>query len=230
MSHKFAIIGLGSFGLSVAKNLAQRGAEVLAIDQNEEIIERIKDEVAYAITMDSTDIKALTSQNIAEMDAVLVAIGENTEGLLFTTILLLELKAKRILARVVTHQQRLILQRLGIEEIVAPEDMVGMITAERLINPNMNSSMALPDEHHIVELKAPRKIFKKTVGEMNFLESYDLDLIAIKRQYDEYFEGKKKTIEHLIKSPSPDIIIESSDILIMLGRIDDTNKFVEINS
>ena len=89
MAGRFAIIGLGQFGFAVAKKLTDKGAEVLAIDRDIERIDLIKDDVAYAVAMDSTDIKALVAQNVAEMDAVLIAIGENIEGLLLTTVHLL---------------------------------------------------------------------------------------------------------------------------------------------
>ena len=80
--YKFAVIGLGQFGNAIARTLALRGAEVLAIDSSEDHIEDIKDEVSYAVCMDATDIKALRSQNVADMDAVVVAIGEDFEALM----------------------------------------------------------------------------------------------------------------------------------------------------
>ena len=77
MQHsKFAVIGVGRYGHTIAKRLAEKGAQVFAFDSDEEKIENIKDEVAYAVTLDSTDIKALKTQSINDMDAVVVAIGE----------------------------------------------------------------------------------------------------------------------------------------------------------
>lgn len=227
---KFAIIGLGNFGMSVARNLAFRGAEVLAIDRDIERVEMLKDEVAYAVALDSTDLKALMSQNIMEMDAVLIAIGENIEGLLLTTVLLLELKTKRIIARAVSAQQRIILEKLGVKEILSPEDEVGLMVAERLLNPNMNSFMVLPDEYQIVEIKVPKKIVKKSVGEINFENHYDLDLIAIKRRYEEYEDNRKTIVDHVVKRPNENTIIEASDVVIILGKSYDIEKFVLANN
>jgi len=227
---KFAIIGLGHFGYAVAKNLALRGAEVLAIDKNIERVELIKDDVAYAVALDSTDPKALTSQNIGDMDAVMVAIGENIEGLLLTTVLLLELKVKRIIARAVSEQQRIILQKLGVKEILSPEEEVGVIVSERLMNPSMNSFMSLPDNYQIVEIRLPKRIARKTIEEVAFVENFQLDLIAIRRHYEEFIDSKKVTIQHLIKQPNTDIILEATDVLVVLGKEYDVDKFMEVNN
>ena len=92
---RFAVIGLGQFGSAIAKNLSNRGAEVLAIDSSLEIVEGIKEEVSHAVALDATDKKALLSQNIQDVDAVVVAIGENFQALLLCTFLLIELEVKR---------------------------------------------------------------------------------------------------------------------------------------
>ncbi|PCH91499.1 MAG: potassium transporter KtrA, partial [Bacteroidetes bacterium] len=94
---RFTVIGLGLFGTEIAKTLAKRGSEVLAIDVNDEKTKNIQDDVAYAVSLDATDIKALQAQNINNSDAVVVAIGENFESLLLCTVHLLDLKVKRII-------------------------------------------------------------------------------------------------------------------------------------
>ena len=81
-SSRFAVIGLGQFGSSIARQLSSRGAEVLAIDNSEDHIEAVAGEVAYGVTMDATDMKALRSQNIQDMDAVIVAIGDSAASTL----------------------------------------------------------------------------------------------------------------------------------------------------
>ncbi len=163
------------------------------------------------------------------MDAVLVAIGENIEGLLLTTVQLLELGVKRIIARAMADQQRLILEKLGVKEILSPEDEVGKLVAEKLLNPNMKAFLPLPDNFSIVEIQAPRRIVNKKIGQVRFTDNYALDLITIKRVYEEYHEGRKLFAEHLINRPTNDIAIEQSDVLIVLGKSNDVEKFVELN-
>src|SRR5690606_24273426 len=117
MRHKFAVIGLGRFGNSIARTLAERGAEVLAIDNNEDHVEDIKDDVAYAVTLDAMDSRALEAQNVQDMDAAIVSIGEDFEALLITTANLQELNIKRIITRAANKQQRRILEKMGVQEI-----------------------------------------------------------------------------------------------------------------
>src|SRR5688572_22212713 len=127
MNFKFAVIGLGRFGTKIALTLSHRGAEVLAIDNDEMKVDNLRDDVAYAVTMDSTDVKALQSQRIQDVDAVVVAIGENFEALLLTTAHLQDMNVKRVIARAATPQQRMILEKMGVSEILSPEDEVGII-------------------------------------------------------------------------------------------------------
>lgn len=229
MAEKFAVIGLGQFGSIVAKKLSERGAEVLAIDKDIERVELVKDDVAYAVALDSTDLRALSAQNVADMDAVLITIGENIEGLLLTTVQLLELNVKRIIARAMSEQQRLILDKLGVKEILSPEEEAASIIAETLINPSMKDFLPLPDDFEIAEIKAPVRIFKRTVAEIDFEPNYGLKLITIKRLFEEIRKGHKEVVEHLVVKISADTIIEPSDTLIVLGKSQDVDKFIEIN-
>jgi len=230
MQDRFAVIGMGQFGYRVAKQLTSKGAEVLAIDKDMDRVEMIKDDVTYAVSLDSTDIKALGSQNLQDMDAVLVAIGENIEGLLLTTVLLLELNVKRIVARAMTAQQRIILEKLGVQEILSPEDEVGIMVAEMLINPTMKAFLQLPDDFEIAEIQVPRKIIGKNLDDIDLRESYSLQLVTIKRLYEEYSADKKTMVEHLVQTINRDTIIEGSDMLVVLGKSFHVQKFIELNS
>ena len=112
-------------------------------------VEGIKDEVCHAVALDATDKKALLSQNIEDVDAVVVAIGENFQALLLCTFLLIELKIKRIITRSMGNDQRRILEKMGVTEILSPEDEVGGNVAEMLINPNVVMCLQLPDDFEI---------------------------------------------------------------------------------
>jgi trk system potassium uptake protein len=229
MINKFAVIGLGQFGESIAKTLSLRGAEVLAIDIDLDIVESIKDEVAYAVALDSTDIKALKAQNIEDMDAVVVAIGENFEGLLLTTVLLLEMNIKRVIARAANAQQRMILERVGVKEILSPEDTVGKSVAEMLLQPTMRSFLTLPDDYEIVEINTPTRLVEKKISDVGLREKYNLNLITIKREFVETVDGEPTTVQHIIGVPKAETVLRTSDILIILGKSHDVNKFIEVN-
>ena len=229
MTNRFAVIGLGQFGESIARTLSDSGAEVLAIDIDLDKVEAIKDDVAYAVALDSTDVKALKAQNIQDMDAIVVAIGENFEGLLLTTVLLLELEVERIIARAANAQQRMILEKMGIEEILSPEETVGKTVAEMLLHPNMKSFLPLPDDYEIVEINTPARVVDQTISEIGLREKYKLNLITVKRLYDEKVEGQLQQVEHIIGVPRADTFLKETDIMIILGKSKDVNKFIEVN-
>ena len=229
MTNRFAVIGLGQFGESIARTLSDSGAEVLAIDIDLDKVESIKDDVAYAVALDSTDVKALKAQNIQDMDAIVVAIGENFEGLLLTTVLLLELEVERIIARAANAQQRMILEKMGVKEILSPEETVGKTVAEMLLHPNMKSFLPLPDDYEIVEINTPTRVVDQTISEIGLREKYNLNLITVKRLYNEKVDGQLQQVEHIIGVPRADTFLKETDIMILLGKSKDVNKFIDVN-
>lgn len=229
MKNNFAVIGLGRFGRSVALNLANKGAEVLAIDNNEEFVDEMRDDVAYAVTMDATDIKALEAQNVQEMDAVIVAIGSNFESLLLITVHLMELKVKRIIARAMTRTQRTILEKIGVKEIVAPEVEVGMTLAEKLLNPGILTFMQLPDSYEIVEVKTPPNCKDRTLNDIDLRKKYNLNLITIKRKEVRVKNGEEKEETHIIGVPEADTQLLETDTLLVMGKEKDINRFIDVN-
>lgn len=229
-SSKYAVIGLGQFGNAIASKLSERGAEVIAIDNSEQNIESIQDEVAYAICLDATDIKALKSQNIQDVDAVVVAIGEDFEALLLCTVYLQELEVKRIIARANGNQQRRILEKMGVEEILSPEDEVGKVVAETLLNPSVISVLKLPDDYEIAEIKAPKKVFNRTLKDIALRNKYHLNLVTIKREYELEKEGEKTTDQHIIGVPTSETVIYDTDTIVVFGTAKDIERFIDINN
>jgi trk system potassium uptake protein len=227
--YKFAVIGLGQFGNAIARTLAIRGAEVLAIDSSEEHIEDIKEEVSYAVCMDATDIRVLRSQNVQDMDAVVVAIGEDFEALMLCVVQLMELKVKRIMARANGKHQRQILEKVGVTEILSPENDVGLAVAERLLNPNILTSLMLPDNYEIVEIKTPRTMANRSLGDINLRSKYNLNLITLKRETEAIKDGEVIKEAHILGVPNSETVLIESDTIIVFGLVRDIERFIEIN-
>lgn len=221
MANKFAVIGLGQFGTAIARKLSVKGAEVIAIDVDEEKVENIKDDVAYAVTLDSTDKRALEAQNIPDMDAVVVSIGANFQDLLLTTFVLQELGVNRIIARAQGPVQRKILEKMGILEILSPEDEVSNNIAEQLVNPGVLMCMRLPDDYEIVEVKAPRTIINRSLEDIGLREKYKLNLVTLVRQ--------ENGDQHILGVPAPNTMVSEDDIVIVFGKTKDIDRFIEIN-
>lgn len=226
---KFAVIGVGKYGATIAKRLSEKGAQVFAFDNSEDKIENIKDDVSFAVTMDTTDPKALANQNIADMDAVVVAIGENFEATILTCVHLLDHGVKRIIARASGSQQKLILEKIGIKEILTPEDEVAFVVREKLINPSILSFLQLPDDYEIAEIKPPKGILQRTIQDIDFRNKYQLTLVTMKREYDIKKKGQYSVEQHVIGVPSSDTVIESRDTLLVFGTAKHVQRFIDIN-
>jgi trk system potassium uptake protein TrkA len=227
---KFAVIGIGHFGRAIALSLSRKGADVMVIDSNYERIDHISDEVSYAVTLDATDKKALLSQDIKSFDVVIVAIGANFEQRLLCVALLLDLGIKRIICRALGRNQRIILEKMGITEILSPEDEVGTSLARRLMNPSMLSYLDLSDDYSIMEIIAPKHICGVALGKIDLRDKYKLSLITIKRAFTEIHKGVTTETQHVLGVPDTKTIIEDKDTLILFGRNRDIEKFVEINN
>ncbi len=226
---KFAVVGVGRYGHTIAKRLAEKGTQVFAFDPDEEKIESIKDEVAYAVTLDATDLRALRMQNLDELDAVVVAIGENFEATVLTCVHLIDLGVKRVIARASGDHQRLILEKIGVTEILTPEDEVANVVAEKLLNPNIVSFLQLPDEHEIAEIIAPKGVIGRTIEDIGFRNKYEMTLITIKRAYEVTKNGEDTTEEHIIGVPKSETPIKESDTLVVFGAAKSVQRFIEIN-
>lgn len=237
---KFAVIGIGQFGKAIAKALAKRGAEVLVIDTNQEVINNISDSVASAVVMDGSDKKSLIANDINEFDAVIVTIGQDFEQLLMCTVTLIDLKVKRIIARAQGRNSRIILEKMGVTEILSPEDEVGVVVAERLTNPGLMSYLQLPDEYRVAEIKTPPNVVGHTVEEINPRDNYSISLITIRVSENSEegagFERKagdtstdKNKGAHIFGVPVSSTVINANDSLIVFGKDKDIQKFIEIN-
>lgn len=230
MRDKFAVIGLGLLGMAIAKTLAKRGAEVIAIDTDQEKVESVKDDVAHAVSLDSTDIRALKAQNIQDTDAVVVAIGHNFEAQILTTVLLKELNVKRIVARAANEHQKMILEKVGVSEIFLPDDEVGKTVAETVFHSDVKAFLPLPDDYEIIEIKTPPKVANKSITEIGLREKWNINLITVKRIFEEKKADEIVKVEHVIGVPKKDTILLETDIIILLGKTFDVDRFMELNA
>jgi len=222
MADKFAVIGLGQFGSAIAKKLAEKGAEILAIDSDPDKVESIRDFVTYGVTLDATSRPALESQNIADMDAVVVSIGQNFECTMLTVVQLQSLGVKRLMARAQGETQRRILTKLGIEEILSPEEEVGKNVAERLLTPGMLMAVQLPDNYEIVEVEAPKSTVGRSLEDIGLTKKYKLSLITLLR--------KTNGDHHILGVPEDDTVVEPNDLMVVFGTTKDVERFIHINA
>lgn len=230
-NERFAIIGAGHFGSAIAIALSRNGAEVLVIDSDINVIQDISEEVAYAVCIDATSKRALIAENILDFDAVIVAIGNDFVKRLLCTANLLDLNVKRIICRTMGDNQRTILEKMGITEFLSPEDEIGTLFAERLLNPNIISYLQLPDGYRIAEILTPTRLIGLTIADLNLRDSYRLSLITIKRRFLSH-HGDEKNIHaemHILGVPENSTIIEANDCFVFFGLSQDIENFIKKN-
>ena len=161
--HRIAVIGLGRFGTALARQLSISGAQVIAIDQSAALVEEIKDQVPVAVRLDSTDDLALKSQNIDQVEVAVVAIGENFEASLLTTVILKKFGVPKIICRAQTSYHAEIFLQIGAHQVIQPELQSGEHLGRQLANPRIDEFIKLGAGFSLIELHAPQQFIGKSL-------------------------------------------------------------------
>ncbi len=214
---RYAVVGLGRFGMTLVKLLADAGKEVVAVDKNMELIESVKELVAHAVCMDATDEKALREQGLDRVDVLVAAIGENFEANQLVTILAKQFGVHKVITRVATSLQAQIMRLVGADEVICPEEESAQRLAQRLINPNIMAHLVLAHGHSLVEMRPPKNFIGKSIRELDIRRRFHVNLVAIKRVRQE----DERTIEEVEDIPDPDYVIQADDTLVFVGKDDD---------
>jgi trk system potassium uptake protein TrkA len=218
---KFAVIGLGRFGATVARTLAERGAEVIAVDKDERLIGEFKDIVALAVKMDSTDEEALKSQGIDQVDVAIVSIGEDFESSILTTALLKRLGVPMVITRASRTASRIrerILNLIGADRVVLPEEEMGKRLAQNLLVSSILDYIPISEKYSAAEVRAPKKFWDKKIGDLKIREKYKVSILEIKKVSG---EGKDAKVEKINYLPQANDTIGKGDILLVIGEEED---------
>ncbi len=215
---QFAVFGLGVFGVSVARNLMKEGMEVIAIDDNEKNVELIKNVVTEAAILDSTKEEALRAIDIGRVDCAIVCIGENMESSILTALLLKKFEVPKIVARANSTHHRQILSLIGVDEIVSPEEEMGLRLARRQSSTHILHHLDISEDHTIAEVVVSEAFIGKTIRDLNLRSRYGVNIVGIKKKIPQVTEqGENVFAEKYIDFPSPDDVIEEEDVLVMVG-------------
>ncbi|BFT69707.1 potassium channel family protein [Paenibacillus sp. P36] len=213
MRKQFAIIGMGRFGSSIARTLSQLGFEVMAIDSREETVQEISSIVTHAVQADSTDEEALRALGIRNFDVVVVAIGEDIQASILTTLILKEMGIPTVVVKAVNDLHGKVLKKIGADKVVYPERDMGQRVAHHLISSNIVDYIELSSDHSIVEIQASRQMIGKNLKELDIRAKYGCNVIAIKQN------------DKLIIPPSAEEKLRSDDILVVVGKNSDLQTF-----
>jgi trk/ktr system potassium uptake protein len=204
---QFAIIGLGNFGYYLATHLYGKGNDVLAIDKNQNLVQKIKDHVTQAVIADSTDLQTIKSLSIPEMDAAVVCIGNDLSASIHTTLNLKDVGVRKVFAKAISEPHGRILRKVGAQEILFPEKDLAITLAERLHNPSLLDYLPFFEGYSIIELKPKESFVKKELRELDLINKYGVQVIAIK----EIATGKLAMI------PTGKYVMKGGEVMILLG-------------
>jgi len=218
---KFAVIGLGRFGATVAEALARRGAEVIAIDKNPELVEKFKEIVTLAVRLDSTDEEALLSQGVDKVDVAIVSIGE-FESCILTTALLKKIGVPKVITRAshtISDIQEKILTLVGADRIILPEVEIGKKLAQSLIASNILDYFPITEKYSAAQVNAPKKFWGKKIGDLKIRQKYRVNILEIRKISE---DNKVEKVNYL---PQATDMIEKGDVLLVVGEEEDIERF-----
>ncbi len=209
---QFAVIGLGRFGAALTKELYKNGKEVLAIDISEDKVNSISNDCTHAVVADASDPNILKELGIANFDSIIVSIGDNMQASVLATMICKELGAKNVIAKAQNHIHKIVLEKIGADNVFVPEDEMAIKIASTLITPGLDDIMEITKEYSIVEIGIPMGWEGKTILELDIRSIYKINLLVISRE-----EG--------VITPTASTILKENDKLIIGGMNADIQKF-----
>jgi len=226
---KYIVIGLGYFGSKLASILTNMGHEVVGIDNHFERMDELKDTITTVMKMDSTNINAVRSLPLHDVDAVIVAIGKDVGSSILTSSILINLNVKRIIGRAVNQIHKDILNQIGIEEVVLPLEDSALHVASLLQLKNTLKLTEINEEYAIAEILIPPKYIGHLVETVDIESRFGLKLIAIKTPplktgvlASVFRRDYKVDINY-----ARDKTLIDKDILIVAGKIIDIKRLIE---
>lgn len=217
MAQRIIILGAGRFGTSLAGRLCELGCEVLLADNNPERVSDLNQQGFHAVEMDAEDESALREAGVADADAVVVCIGENMQGSILTTLLLKEMKVKRVICRALDARHATVLEKLGANLVVLPTRDMALRLAERLRDNAGSDRIPLAGDYQLAHIRLGPALHGKTLAEAGLRESYKVNVVLLSRP------GPKGQPQPF--GPTPNLRMAFHDILTVSGLREDINRF-----
>lgn len=214
MSMQFGIIGIGRFGFALAKTLIEAGKDVIVIDSDENKIKQIRSLADSAFVVKNLARETLEETGIQNCETVFVCIGEKIDVSILTTLNVINMGVKRVIAKANTYEQGCVLKKIG-AEIVYPENDMAIRIANRVLNEEALEFIELNNSIHIEEIRLTKNIDGKSILKSKIRNNYGLNIIAIERD--------DETIIEL----SPDFILKENDLVVVIGKKDSIRRFEE---
>ena len=214
---RFAVIGLGRFGSTLARALYQKGHEVIGIDVDPELVQSLRDGATQAVVLDVRDKERLRALGLKDVDVAVISVGENLEASTLASFYLKEMGVK-VIARAVSPDHGRILEAIGIDEVINPERDMALRLADRLTHPNLLDYVALGPEYSVMEISVPAPFIGRTLQDLRIRNRYGVQVVAI----------RDALTDTLNLMPRAEDVLKDSDVLVVLGAREDLEKFREV--
>lgn len=209
---EFVVIGLGQFGTALTKQLYEEGASVLVIDKDPDKINDIDAFCTQAVCADATDERALEKLGIKNLDVAVVCIASEIEASVFITLALKQMGLPLVIAKAQNDKHKHILEKIGADRVIVPEEEIGIKLAGNLTRPNMVEILSLNEQFRIIEIKTPVKWQNKSLIQLKLTTTERVTILLIKRG------------EEIIVTPGGDCVLLEGDILLISGSLADTKR------
>jgi trk system potassium uptake protein len=207
---RFIVIGLGNFGYAVAKSLAEDGHDVIAVDQNGAVVDKLGTIVSRAAVGDATDLETLRRLGADQTDAAIVSTGDDITASVLATMALTDLKVADLYVKVVSNEHARVMQRLGVTETIFPERDTAVELATRLSGTSLLNYVKLGPDFSIQEMGVPTTWFGRSIRELDLRKKFSLIIVAL----------HDCLTDRTQPSPDPDYRLKDSDTLLVAGTDD----------
>ena len=201
----YVVIGLGRFGSALARQLCALGAEVLAVDIRGDFVQQIANDVTHAVVGDAQDKEVLKALGVRNLDCAIIAIGDNLAASVLITMNLKELGVPYIVCKAHDETHRKVLEKLGVDRVVIPEQEHAQRLARSLNSHNVLDYIELSSDYGILDVPAPKSWIGKNLKDLNVRAKLGVNIIAVEN------DGKTNV------SPAADYQIRQGDMLVVLG-------------
>ncbi len=223
----FLIVGLGNFGASLGIRLTQLGHEVIGVDSSMAKVETFKNDITHTICANSADVHSAKELPIQDADAVIICIGEHEGNSIMATAIMKQLKAKRIIGRIVSDTQATVLEAMGVEEIIHPERDSAEKMAKKLTTEGLIDTIELSDRYSIVKAEVPEKYEGKRLDELNLRHNYNFTVLTtISKVEKRKILGFKQLSEEVNGIAKAETILTKGDIMVLFGEQKNIEKWL----
>ena len=208
------VVGLGRFGEALARGLIEQGIEVLAVDFDEDIVQRVSGDIPNVVQCDGTSARALRQIGAEQFSRAVVAIASNIEASVLSALVLIdELKLPMVWAKAISLDHAKILERVGVQRVIQPEHDMGFRTA-RSLSRRVADYFHVEDDFALVEMEAPERYLHRPLGDLGIRKKYGVTIVSIKPPGGEFQHAEQTTV------------LQPGELILLAGKPADLDRFV----